>query len=148
MYREIEHKADISYEIEAQNFEEFLKDVVEILLENSTIFSTNSERFEAIEEINKDEKNRNDFINSDLESLLEKCYNINNENQNYEDFVFDLVNDIISMIDRSFYPKKVKGFCVYFSKAHISCKIKALTYHRFFVKYEGNKLHARMVFDV
>lgn len=147
MYREIEHKADISYEIEAQNFEEFLKDVVEILLENSTIFLTNSERFEAIEEINKDEKDRS-ANDSDLEFLIKKCYNINNESQNYEDFVFDLVNDIISMIDRSFYPKKVKGFCVYFSKAHISCKIKALTYHRLFVKYEGNKLHARMVFDV
>lgn len=162
MYREIEHKADIAYEIEAESFEMFLKDVVEIILKNSTELSKNSEKqnendifdiFEGLENEKEEFKNINNINN--FENVTQKCYNINKNGNDFtitdtelEDFVFDTVNDIITMIDRSFYPQKVEDSCIYFKKGQVNCQIKALTYHNLLVRRQGNKLYARMVFDV
>lgn len=132
LYKELDHTGDLAYEITSQNIEEFLKDVVNILIKNSeTSFYENSK------DINFDE-------------IIEKCYNIveNVEGEKLSDSIFDMVNDIISFIDRGFYPLKFQGNCVYFHKSMINLKIKALTYHKFVVEKHGECINARMVFDI
>jgi len=132
LYREIEHKADLCYEIYAENTEELLKDVVDILLKNS------------------EANNIDNALLNCLENFTKKCYNILSEKltDNFSDAVFDAVNDIISLIDRGFYPFKIERLCIYFCKININLRIKALTYHRFVVEKKDAKIYARMVFDI
>lgn len=137
LYREINHKADLSYEIVAENVDELLSDVVKILLENST-----ENHFE----------NENKLLMECLKNFTKKCYNIDvtnvNTNSEFLDSLFDIVNEIISLIDSGFYPLKIEQGCVHFCKRRINLAIKALTYHNLSMKYHEGKLYIRMVFDV
>lgn len=137
MYREIDHKADLFYEIVAENVDELLSDIVKILLENS------SEKYS---------ENKNILLIECLKNFTKKCYNIDvtnvNTNNEFLDWLFDTVNEIISLIDSGFYPFKTEQGCVYFCERRINLAIKALTYHNLSMKYHEGKLYVRMVFDV
>lgn len=132
MYQELEHTGDLAYEITVNSLEELLKDVVSILLKNSELDSSE------------------EFSNFSFEIHDKKCYNIitDMENENFSDNLFDVINDLIYIIDKGFRPIKVEGFCVYFRKCKFYLKIKALTYHKFLVEKRGKEIYARMVFDV
>ncbi len=132
LYQELEHTGDLAYEIRAKNLEELLKDVVYILLKNSELDSSE------------------EFSNFAFEIHDKKCYNIitDVEDENFSDNLFDIINDLIYIIDKGFQPIKVEGFCVYFRKCKSYLRIKALTYHKFLVQKQGDEIYARMVFDV
>ncbi|MCX7653851.1 MAG: archease [Fervidobacterium sp.] len=132
LYKELEHKADLYYELSAESVEEFLRDVVDILIKNS--------------ETRTDEN----VLSNCLENFTKKCYNMlaNGCTEIYSDVVFDVINDIISTMDRGLYPFKVENSCIYFCKTKVTLRIKALTYHMFFVQRSGEKIYARMVFDI
>lgn len=132
MYQELEHTGDVAYEIRAKTLEELLKDVVSILLKNSEPGSSG------------------EFSDFSFEIHHKKCYNIitDVENENFSDNLFDVINDLIYVIDKGFRPIKVEGFCVYFRKCKFYLRIKALTYHKFIVEKREDKIYARMVFDV
>jgi len=135
LYREIEHKSDISYEIIAKNIEEVFEDMISIIQENIDVVG--------IEDTVIEQKNN-------LHRDLEKCYNITNENisEFNEDVLFDTINDIISIVDRGYYPFSTNRNCVGFCRMRIYTKLKALTYHDLKIEYHDNQIYVRMVFDV
>lgn len=132
MYQELEHTGDVAYEIRAKNAEELLKDVVSILLKNSEEYTLEK------------------FSSFPFEIDYKKCYNIITDmvDENFSDQLFDIVNDLIYIVDKGYRPVYVEGNCIYFSKQKFYLKIKALTYHMYSVKKQGEEIYARMVFDV
>lgn len=137
LYREIEHKADLAYEIFVSDIDELLRDLIEIFKENAETES--SKNFE--------------ILNDNLQNIVKKCYNIKmikdkDESDEFIDSVFDAVNDIISLIDRGYFPVKAENSCVYLIPLRVIFRIKALTYHSLRVKVLGSRIHFWMVFDV
>lgn len=140
MFREIDHTADVAYEVIARNLEELLQDVLSILLENSEVTYLESDLNGLLnQQMNKLES---------LQNSIKKCYNIDkSDSEKFIDSFFDAVNDMISKIDRGYFPIFVEGTCVYFSQRRITLRIKALTYHGLHVKL-GDEISLRMVFDI
>ncbi len=124
MYLELEHTADLRYEIISSNFDEFLEDLLGIIKEN----------------LEYEEMETDDF--------KVKCYEIL-KNLN-DDAIFDVVNDIISLVDRGYTPESTKGICMNFKKVLVkNFRIKALTYHMLSVCVdEEGRISATLVFDV
>ncbi len=124
MYRELEHTADLRYEVFSENLVEFLKDLIGIIKENL-------EYEEAV-----------------ISDFKVKCYKLL-KNLN-DDVVFDVVNDIISLIDRKYLPESVQDVCITFKKVLVTnLKIKALTYHMLSVSVDNfGKISATLVFDI
>ncbi|MBO8160554.1 MAG: archease [Thermosipho sp. (in: Bacteria)] len=126
MYKEINHTADVAYEITAKDFEDLLKNILNIIKENYL------------------PKN----INCNTKHV--QTYNIS-EN---DDGLFDIVNDWISSIDLGYFPISVKKdkntyiteFCSY--QGLNGEKFKALTYHELNIKYKNGYLFTKVVFDV
>jgi len=133
LYREIEHKADVAYEIIASSVEEVFRDIVSIIKDNTHYL---------VEESSEHNKN--------LHNKLEKCYNIiNDDTGEYDDNkLFDAVNDMISLVDRGYYPFETDGCCVRYYKSKIYTELKALTYYNLKIETKDNQIHIRMVFDV
>lgn len=137
MYREIEHKADLAYEIIVNDIDELLRDLIAIFKENAEIESSKNV----------------EVSNDNLQNIVKKCYNIKmikdmDESDEFMDSVFDTVNDIISLIDRGYFPIKVENSCIYLIPLRVIFRIKALTYHALKVEVLGSRIHFWMVFDV
>lgn len=146
MYREIPHTADVAYEFECENLEQLLEDVIKVLMENvdPLEFTKNvdSHADTAFEHrrgysFNTGESKRNERTEC-FEWELHKVD---------EDTLFDVVNQIISIVDKGWYPEKVSGNCVTFFERPLILRVKALTYHGLKLAKVGDKLFARMVFD-
>ncbi|WP_448384959.1 archease [Fervidobacterium sp.] len=146
LFREISHTADLAYEIEASNVNELLQDFVTIIIQNSEIFETSSTNItKSISNVVNESNNQG---TTDLQNVMKKCYNINeSSDEEFVDSLFDTVNDIISLVDRGYFPMKVENQCVYFTRKRIITRIKALTYHGLEVKL-GERISLKVVFDV
>ncbi len=133
MYREIEHTADIAYEIIANDTLEVFRDIVSIIKDNTHYLAKKS----------SEQKKH-------LHKKLEKCYNIINEDTGEfdEDKLFDAVNGIISLVDRGYYPYETGGYCISYIESRIYTELKALTYYNLKIENVDNQLYVRMVFDV
>lgn len=126
MYKEINHTADIAFEIKAKTFEELLKDILQIIRENYKPKNINC----AIK------KRQNYFIKED------------------EDCIFDIVNDWIAAIDLGYFPVKIwkednfyiTEFCSF--KELEGEKFKALTYHQLKIEKTNGYFYTKVVFDV
>jgi len=126
MFKEINHTADVAFEIKAKSFEELLKDILQILKKNYKPKNINC--------YNKSAQNY--LINED------------------EDGVFDIVNDWIAAIDLGYFPVKIwkddnfyiTEFCSY--KELEGEKFKALTYHKLKIEKINDYLYTKVVFDV
>uniref|UniRef100_A0A7C5VL87 Archease domain-containing protein n=1 Tax=Fervidobacterium thailandense TaxID=1008305 RepID=A0A7C5VL87_9BACT len=133
MYKDISHTADLAYEIIFQNGKELLRDVISIIASHTEVL----------------EGQRLKVRVKKLQKPQRKCYNsLRNVDNVNEDFIFDMVNEIITIIDMGYFPTKVEEFCVELEPRNIVCKIKALTYHMLRITKEGNHFRLRMVFDV
>ncbi|ABR31039.1 hypothetical protein SU69_06025 [Thermosipho melanesiensis] len=122
MYREINHTADVAYEIEANSFLEILNDILNILKENYLpSINCKNPKFHK--------------------------YKIR-EN---EDAIFDTVNDWIASIELGYFPVELdKDYVVKFcSFEHLDgTGFKALTYHNLKLERDKNKLKLKVVFDI
>ncbi|MFN3328902.1 MAG: archease [Fervidobacterium pennivorans] len=146
LFKEISHTADLAYEIEAANVTELLQDFITIIIQNSEIFETsNSDVPESIRNTVSESYNHG---TTNLQNVMKKCYNINDgSDEEFVDNLFDTVNDIISLVDRGYFPMKVENQCVYFTRKRIITRIKALTYHGLEVKL-GERISLKVVFDI
>ncbi|MBT1248254.1 MULTISPECIES: archease [unclassified Thermosipho (in: thermotogales)] len=122
MYKEIDHTADVSYEICAQSFLEILKDIIEIFKENY------------IPKIN-------------CKSYRHYKYKLK-EN---EDAIFDIVNDWIASIELGYFPVEIYAdytvkFCPF--DGITGNGFKALTYHKLKIEKIENMLKIKVVFDI
>lgn len=125
MYKEIDHTADVAYEIIADNFLEILEDIIEII------------------KINYKPKN----LNCDVRESQE--YDV----QENEDGIFDIVNDWIAAIELGYFPvgvEKKQKYITYFCSYETieGDMFKALTYHNLKIDTKGDKLSLKVVFDV
>jgi len=126
MRKQINHTADLAYEIESY-------DIIGLLREIIGIFS--------------------EHYNPVLEDFLkEKTYSVY---EPLEDFLFDVVNDWIFEISIGCFPHDIikKGdeeITVKFKKIRERKgeEIKALTYHLLKLEKQGEKLRTKVVFDV
>lgn len=133
MYKDISHTADLAYEIIFQNGEELLRDVISIIVSHTEVLD--GQRLKV--RVKK------------LQKSKRKCYNsLRNVDNVNEDFIFDMVNEIITIIDTGYFPTKVERFCVELEPRNATCRIKALTYHMLGITKEENHFRLRMVFDV
>ena len=140
MFKEIDHKADIAYEVKAKDLDELVKDVISILLENSE----ESNQKESTESVSF----RFPSCLEDLQKTTKKCYNIDtSDHGKFIDDFFDMVNDIILKMDSGYFPLNSERTCVYFSRKRVALRIKALTYHGLKVEIDED-ISLRMVFDV
>ncbi len=124
MYRELEHTADLRYEVFSENLVEFLNDLIGIIKENLEYEETETVDFNV------------------------KCYeSLKNLN---DDVIFDVVNDIISLVDRNYLPESIQDVCITFKRVLVTnFKIKALTYHMLKVSVDNcGKISATLVFDI
>ncbi|QIV78489.1 archease [Fervidobacterium pennivorans subsp. carthaginiensis] len=146
LFREISHTADLAYEIEAANVNEMLQDFITIIIQNSEIFEKSDT--DIPESMSNIVNKSNNEGTSDLQNVMKKCYNINKSNDSeFVDNLFDAVNDIISLVDRGYFPVKVENQCVYFTRKRVILRIKALTYHGLEVKL-GERISLKVVFDI
>jgi SHS2 domain-containing protein len=125
MYREIDHTADIAFEIVNDTFLGLLEDILKIIHDTYKV----------------------ENINCNIAKVQE--YDIK-EN---EDGVFDIVNDWIAAIELGYFPVKIEKdkkykttFCSY-SKIEGET-FKALTYHNLKIEKKANKLSIKVVFDI
>ncbi|SHH17476.1 archease [Thermosipho atlanticus] len=126
MYKEIDHTADVAYEIKSESFEGILKEILNIIKENY--------------------KPKN--INCSIKHTQK--YKIA-EN---EDGLFDVVNDWIAAIDLGFFPIDIRKhsdvyiseFCSY--KGLEGEKFKALTYYNLNIEKTNTYFYTKVVFDV
>ncbi|ODN30280.1 archease [Fervidobacterium thailandense] len=133
MFKDISHTADLAYEVVCRDGEELLKDVIEIV-RTHTEFQEEAVRGKNGAKVQKSKR---------------KCYNkLRNLDNVDEDLLFDIVNEIILIIDTGYFPTKVEGTCVYFESRKAVCRLKALTYHMLTIEKEGDNFRIRMVFDV
>ncbi len=124
MYRELDHTADLRYELICDSFESLFTDLIEILKDNYR-----------------------PVLKKDV--FFQKEYPI----KEIEDMVFDTVNDWIYMIDaRKLFPNNCRiGNLLYcdfvgFSELH-GIELKALTYHELKVAQKEGKIILKVVFD-
>lgn len=127
MYRQLEHGADLRFELENDSFESVFQDLADLL-------------FNLCEPVLADE-------------ILVKTYEIATEN--FDDTVFDVVNDwIYTIYGQEFFPVKcyLNNDILHCTFKRISAmngtEIKALTYHGLEFKEEAGKIKAKVVFDV
>ncbi|AEH50287.1 archease [Pseudothermotoga thermarum] len=124
MYRELDHTADVRYEIVCDSLKCIFSDLIEIFKDHySPVF-------------------------------LDECTVVEYDiNKSIEDLVFDVVNDWIYMIDaKKLFPKECEvqqkllvRFCKV-QKIH-GTEFKALTYHGLQIVEEKNILKLKVVFD-
>jgi len=125
MRKQIDHTADLAYEIESHDIIGLLKEIIDILFEH---YKPNLGNFSK-----------------------EKAYNIC---EPLEDFIFDTVNDWIFEISVGHFPhdmiKKDGEIVVKFKKVlrRKGEEIKALTYHLLRLEKRGEKIRTKVVFDV
>lgn len=124
MYRELDHTADLRYELICDDTETLFGDLIQILMDN----------YKPVLE---------------KRTAFEKEYPI----KEIEDLVFDTVNDWIYMIDaKKLFPYNctvgdtLKCDFVGFSKLQ-GIELKALTYHELKVAQKEGKIILRVVFD-
>lgn len=133
MYKDISHTADLAYEITFRDGEELLRDIISILRLHTDVL----------------EGKTPSAAEKKLQKPKRKCYNnLRNVDNVNEDFIFDMVNEMIMIIDTGYFPTKVEGFCVELEPRNVVCRIKALTYHMLSITKEGDYFQLRMVFDV
>ncbi len=124
MYRELDHTADVRYELTCDSIECIFSDLIEI------------------------------FKSHYKPKLLDDCLKVEYSlNKPVEDMIFDVVNDWIYMIDaKRLFPTEceiqqdlVVRFCTV-GELH-GAEFKALTYHGLNVFTEENVLKLKVVFD-
>ncbi|MCD6450722.1 MAG: archease [Thermotogaceae bacterium] len=125
MIKELEHTADIAYEIRFKDLKELFCDII-LLLRNHTSFVLSEEKVEE-------------------EYLL---------SENIEDIIFDVTNEMIYKIDSGWIPEKVEIYdnrakVLYRAASVLSFPIKALTYHMLKVEnLEYGMKKVKVVFDI
>ncbi len=125
MRRQINHVADLAYEIESNDVVGLLEEIVNILFEYC-------------------EPKLGDFSK-------EKTYDFS---EPLEDFIFDTVNDWIFEISVGHFPqdmiRKAEKLVVKFKKVleKKGGEIKALTYHLLRLEKRGEKIRTKVVFDI
>lgn len=125
MYRELDHVADLRYELVCEDLESVFRDLIFILKANyRPVLKRNV--------------------------VLEKQY----QTKEIEDMVFDVVNDWIYMIDaQKVFPVECKMedllYCSFagFSKLK-GVELKALTYHELKAQKSEGKIMLKVVFDI
>ncbi|MCD6552167.1 archease [Thermotoga sp.] len=124
MRRQIEHTADVAYEISGRSFLDLLEEAKNILLEEERIvFGEGEEK--------------------------EKIYS----SEETEDNFFDTVNDWILEISRGWAPWRVEfiedGIRTVFKKIRKKegTEVKALTYHLLNFERENETIKTKVVFD-
>ena len=125
MRRQINHTADLAYEIESHDVMGLLRELMGILF---------------------------DHYRPELgEFTKEKVYDLF---EPLEDFIFDMVNDWIFEISVGNFPhdmiRKEKKIVVKFRRVleKRGEEIKALTYHLLRLEKRGEKIHTKVVFDI
>ena len=127
MYRQLEHSADLRFELENDSFEGIFQDFADLL-------------FDLCQPTLVDE-------------IFVKTYEVTTES--FDDTVFDVVNDwIYTIYGQRFSPFRCylnSGIlrCT-FKRISVmnGIEIKALTYHDLRFKKEAGKIKAKVVFDV
>ncbi len=125
MIRELEHTADVAYELTFKDLKELFCDIISIL------------------------KSHASFVLSGEE--MEEEYPLGG---NVEDDIFDLTNEMIFNIDSGWIPEKVevengKVKILYKAASVLSFPIKALTYHMLRVEDAENSMkRVKVVFDI
>jgi len=125
MRKQIDHTADLAYEIESNDIIGLLKEIIDILFEHYKPKLGNFSK--------------------------EKVYNIY---EPLEDFIFDAVNDWIFEISVGHFPhdmiRKDEEIVVKFKKVlgRKGEEIKALTYHLLRLEKRGEKIRTKVVFDI
>ncbi len=124
MYRELDHTADLRYELICHDMESLFSDLIQILMDNYKPVLGKT-------------------------PVLEKEYPI----KEMEDLVFDTVNDWIYMIDAKKLfvhscriDNTLKCDFVTFSKLQ-GIELKALTYHELKITQKEGKIILKVVFD-
>ena len=125
MRKQIDHTADLAYEIESNDIIGLLKEIIDILFEHYKPKLGNFSK--------------------------EKVYNIY---EPLEDFIFDAVNDWIFEISVGHFPhdmiRKDEEIVVKFKEVlgRKGEEIKALTYHLLRLEKRGEKIRTKVVFDI
>jgi len=125
MRKQIDHTADLAYEIESNDIIGLLKEIIDILFEHYKPKLGNFSK--------------------------EKAYNIY---EPLEDFIFDAVNDWIFEISVGHFPhdmiRKDEEMVVKFKEVleRKGEEIKALTYHLLRLEKRGEKIRTKVVFDI
>ncbi|QTA38869.1 archease [Thermosipho ferrireducens] len=126
MYKEIEHTADVAFEIMNESFLGVLKDILDIIVDFY----------------------KPEYLNCSY--YKRQIYEISED----EDGIFDIVNDWIAAIDLGYFPKEVDFengnyvtlFCSY--TGLLGEKFKALTYHSLRLEKDQSMYRTKVVFDV
>ncbi|HEY8542220.1 MAG TPA: archease [Pseudothermotoga sp.] len=125
MYRELDHAADLRYELICDDIESLFNDLIQILVDN-------------YEPILKHEV------------VFKKEYPV----KEIEDMIFDTVNDWIYMIDvRKIFPYSCEIddvlYCDFVAFSELKgTELKALTYHDLKIEQKEGKIILRVVFDI
>lgn len=125
MYRELDHTADLRYELICDDIESLFGDLIQILVDNYKPVLGNK-------------------------AVLKKEYPM----KEIEDLVFDTVNDWIYMIDaKKVFPYSCRADStlqcdfVVFSELR-GIELKALTYHELKITQKEGKIILKVVFDI
>ena len=135
-FRFLEHTADAFFQAFGESFEELVENAAKAMC--SVICSL--EKVEAKEpvEIEAEGKNKEELIHNFLESLL---LEIEMRNMVFGNFKAE-------SLDENRIKVVCKGEKIDASKHELKTEVKAVTWHEFFVKREGNKWVAQVLVDI
>ena len=125
MIKELEHTADIAYEISFKDLKELFYDIMIVL------------------------RNHASFVS--VEGYMREEYSLSG---NIEDDIFDITNEMIFKIDSGWIPREIevksnKVKVSYRAASVLSFPIKALTYHMLKVEdAEDDMKKVKVVFDI
>lgn len=131
--------ADYAFEVEAENFEELLKDACKAL------------ELVQVVDLSKVEKKEVREFSIEAENEEQAVFNLLNELIFYKDSELLIFSEFELKVEKN---EKIKIFCKFsgekldYEKHETKIDVKAVTYHDFKVEFKNNKWYAHVVLDV